>query len=159
MKQKSKNTITNNKPKNKTIACYLALFLGFLGIHLWYLGKNFYLAIFHIIITLSGGFAWFYFLTTQNTHINVWIWFLLSLFILNWCILWLTCIFYGLMSHDKWLAYINIENNKNNAPDDAFVFAYANTNALTLLCIIIALLIGAGSVMAFLSFAIQSYYL
>ncbi len=154
------------KPKNKTLACYLALFLGFVGAHIWYLGKHMYWGLLHIVLTIVGGSAWLYFLTSQNMDSNtstenIWLWIGLSLFVLNWCILWLTCIIYGLMPQDKWLLYVNKNYNINTyaTQNNTKYERYAHSNALTVLCIIMALLMGAGSLMAFLSFAIQIYYL
>jgi TM2 domain-containing membrane protein YozV len=146
----------NNKPKHKTIATYITLFFGIFGMHYFYLNKTKKFAFIHIIATALFilGFVLF-----QYSQTSILVWSLLSIGVINWCSVWLTAIIYGLMQEQKWLNYTNNINSNQNISLNIQDIKYAKTNGLTVLCIIIALMLGMGSLMAFLSFAIQSYYL
>jgi len=128
---------------NKTLATYLALFLGLLGVHILYLKKSKIILCLHITLTILGAIG-IYLFKFDNNSILVWI--LLCCGVFNWCIIWLSCIYYGLMPSEKWIIFAH-SNEKNS-----------QTNALTVLCIIIALMLGMGTLMAFLAFAFQSYF-
>ncbi len=134
--------------KHKTISAYLTLFLGMLGADYWYLNKSKILALLHASVTIISILA--IFLYSQG-YTNTFIWAAFSLGMLTWCYTWLKAIVYALMPEDKWLNYTanNTQLKKIHA---------AQTNALGVICVIIALMIGMGSLMAFLSFALQSYY-
>ncbi len=144
----------NTPLKNKTLATYLALFLGLFGILYLNKNKNKNYGVAHILLTILfiAGFILF-----QNNQSSILIWGLLWLGVINWCAVWLTSIYYGLMDENKWIKYIGIHKDEEQVKITNIRFA--KTNGLTVLCIIIALMLGMGSLTAFIAFTIQNYYM
>ncbi|GHC79762.1 hypothetical protein GCM10007320_20900 [Pseudorhodoferax aquiterrae] len=136
-----------SSPKNKTIATWLALLGGPLGLHRFYLRG------------LGDLWGWLYPLPTalglygvervqqlgQDDHLS---WVLIPLLGVSIAASALAAIVYGLRSPEKW-----------NAAFDATAEAPAgSTNWLTVIGVAAALLLGTGVLMASLAFSFQRYF-
>jgi ABC-type Fe3+-siderophore transport system permease subunit len=143
---------------HKTIATYLTLFFGMLGMHHFYINRNLKIAVLYAFLHLSASlvfcYSLLYFISGNTQAKSIWAWIGISIGVINWCVVWLSSIYYGLMPAQKWVKFVGASiNNVNDANDN-----YAKTNGLTVICVVCALMSGMGILMAFLSFAIQSYY-
>lgn len=135
--------------KNKTVATWLALIGGPLGLHRFYLRG------------LGDLWGWLYPLPTalglygiervqqfgQDDHLS---WVLVPLLGLAIAASALTAILYGLSSPEKWNAHHN-----RAEPADA---SAGHTNWFTVIAVASALLIGTGVLMASLAFSFQRYF-
>lgn len=135
-------------PKNKTIAAWLALVGGQLGLHRLYLfGMGDLWAWMHPIAAMVGWWGVERLrLYGQDDQLS---WVLIPLlgFILAGTAL--TAIYYGLMPPEKWNAQHNPE-----APDAPA----GHTNWLTISAVVLALLFGSISLMSTIAFSFQHYF-
>lgn len=135
--------------KNKTLAAWLALLGGPLGLHRFYL---------HGLTDLPG---WFLPIPTALGIYGIervqrygvddqWSWVLLPLlgFTIAGCAL--TAIVYGLTTREKWNARFN-----RSAGEDA---PAGSTNWLTIIAVVLSLMFGAGTLMASIVFSFQHYF-
>jgi len=135
------------RTKNKTFAVWLALLLGPLGVHRFYLKG------------LGDTVGWLYPLPTA---LGLWgverlqslgpdgklSWLLLPLLGFTVASTCLTAIVYALTDRARWNASYSTE------PDSGA----GSTHGLTIMAIVISLLVGAGSLMASLAFSFQHYF-
>ena len=133
--------------KNKTVATWLALLLGPLGIHRFYLKG------------LGDTLGWLYPLPTalglwgmermiafgQDDKLS---WVLIPLLGFTVASTCLTAIVYALTDRARWNARHATDSNSSAG----------NTNGLTIAAIVISMLVGAGSLMASLAFSFQHYF-
>lgn len=137
------------KTKNKTLATWLALVGGPLGLHRFYLRG------------LGDMWGWLYPLPTalglygvervqQFGQDDLWSWVLIPLLGLSIAASALTAIVYGLRSREKW----NAAFNAAAAPEASA----GGTNWLTVIGVATALLLGTGVLMASLAFSFQRYF-
>ncbi|MDD5326159.1 MAG: hypothetical protein PHR71_12795 [Polaromonas sp.] len=135
-------------PKNKTIAAWLALVGGQLGLHRLYLfGMGDLWAWMHPIAAMVGWWGVERLrLYGQDDQLS---WVLIPLlgFILAGTAL--TAIYYGLMPPEKW----NAQHN-HGAPDAPA----GHTNWLTISAVVLALLFGSISLMSTIAFSFQHYF-
>ncbi len=135
--------------KHKTIAVWLTLLLGSLGLHRRYLlGRFDALALMLPIPTLLGCYGvW----RARTFGVDdQWSWVLMPMlgFTLAGCAL--TAIVYGLMSAPQW--------NKKFNPRSAEDAAQGHSNWLTVIGLGVALMLGTTVLMASLAFSIQRYF-
>ena len=135
--------------KHKTIAVWLTLLLGSLGLHRRYLlGRFDALALMLPIPTLLGCYGvW----RARTFGVDdQWSWVLMPMlgFTLAGCAL--TAIVYGLMSASQW--------NKKFNPRSAEDAAQGHSNWLTVIGLGVALMLGTTVLMASLAFSIQRYF-
>jgi hypothetical protein len=133
--------------KNKTVAAWLALLGGPLGLHRFYLKG------------LGDTLGWLYPLPTalglwgverlqslgQDDKLS---WLLIPLLGFTVASTCLTAIVYALTDRARWNASYSTE------PDSGA----GSTHGLTIMAIVISLLVGAGSLMASLAFSFQHYF-
>ncbi len=133
--------------KNKTVAAWLALLGGPLGLHRFYLKG------------LGDTLGWLYPLPTalglwgverlqalgQDDKLS---WVLIPLLGFTVASTCLTAIVYALTDRARWNARYSTSPESNAG----------NTQGLTIMAIVIALLVGAGSLMASLAFSFQHYF-
>jgi hypothetical protein len=136
-----------NTFKSKLLVCLLSLFLPGTGLHWLYLkGKNcpwFYL---QFIALALGIWGWVELAQTEKASI------------LGWCAVacghislmtsWLCTIVFGLRLDDRFDAQFNSQVLKKNA-----------SGWLVILCVVIALLIGAFVLMSGLAIAFEQYFM
>lgn len=135
------------RTKNKTVAAWLALLGGPLGLHRFYLKG------------LGDTLGWLYPLPTalglwgmerlqalgQDDKLS---WLLIPLLGFTVASTCLTAIVYALTDSTRWNARYN----------DAQGHPAGRTHGLTITAVVIALLVGAGSLMASLAFSFQHYF-
>ena len=135
--------------KNKTVATWLALLGGPLGLHRFYLHGR------------SDLWGWLYPLPTalglygiervqqfgQDDQLS---WVLMPLLGLSIVASALTAIIYGLRSTEKWNAGFNAQTATDAAP--------GQTNWFTIAAVVASLLIGTSVLMASLAFSFQRYF-
>ena len=135
------------RSKNKTLATWIALFGGPLGLHRFYLKG------------LGDTLGWLYPLPTalglwgverlqtlgQDDKLS---WVLIPLLGFTVASTCLTAILYALTDATRW-------NARFGHPADS---ASGATNGLTITAVVVALLLGAGSLMASLAFSFQHYF-
>ncbi len=141
--------LTTNRMKNKTLATWLAFLGGPLGLHRFYLkGFGDLLGWLLPIPTALGLYG--IERVQQFGQDDAWSWLLIPLlgFTISACAL--TAIVYGLMSPEKWNARYNPQADPQAAP--------GQTHWGTVFGISVALLIGAGVLMASLAFSFQRYF-
>ena len=135
--------------KNKTLAAWLALLGGPLGLHRFYLhGK---LDLLGWLLPLPTALGLYGIERVQRHGLDdQWSWVLIPLlgFTLAGCAL--TAIVYGLMAPEKWNASFNPA-----APPDA---APGRTNWLTIGVVVLALLAGSTALMSSIVFSLQRYF-
>jgi hypothetical protein len=135
--------------KNKTIAAWLALIGGPLGLHRFYL------------FGLGDLLGWLLPLPTalglygieraqQNGLDDLWSWLLIPLlgFTVAGCAL--TAIVYGLMAPEKWNARHNPSATQEAAP--------GHTNWFTIGAMVLALLLGTTALLSSIAFSFQRYF-
>lgn len=135
--------------KNKTLAAWLALIGGPLGLHRLYLHGNGDLLGWLLPIPTALGLlglerVW------RNGLDDLWSWLLIPLlgFTIAGCAL--TAIVYGLTSAEKW----NARYNPSALPDAAS----GNSNWATIGAIVLALLLGSTVLMSSIVWSIQHYF-
>ncbi|MFC7459265.1 NINE protein [Hydrogenophaga defluvii] len=133
--------------KNKTVAAWLALLGGPLGLHRFYLKG------------LGDTLGWLYPLPTalglwgverlqslgQDDKLS---WLLIPLLGFTVASTCLTAIVYALTDRARWNARYSTSTESGAG----------NTNGLTITAIVVSLLVGAGSLMASLAFSFQHYF-
>lgn len=135
-------------PKNKTIAAWLALVGGQLGLHRLYLfGMGDLWAWMHPIAAMVGWWGVERLRIYGQDDQLSWVLIPLLGFILAGTAL--TAIYYGLMPPEKWNAQHNPE-----APDAPA----GHTNWLTISAVVLALLFGSISLMSTIAFSFQHYF-
>jgi hypothetical protein len=135
--------------KNKTLAAWLALVGGPLGLHRFYLrGLGDMLGWLLPIPTALGVYGLER--VQQYGQDDVLSWLLVPLLGFTFAACCLTAILYGLMPREKWNARFN-----PGAPEDA---EPGGTRWATIFAIIAALMIGAGVLMASIAFSFQRYF-
>ena len=135
------------KTKNKTAATWLALLLGPLGMHRFYLkGLGDTVGWLYPIPTALGLWGIERLLSLGQDDKLSWVLIpLLGFTVASTC---LTAILYALTDTARW-------NARYQAPPDG---PAGRTNGLTITAIVISLLLGAGSLMASLAFSFQHYF-
>jgi len=135
--------------KNKTLATWLALLGGPLGLHRFYLyGLTDLLGWFLPIPTALGIYG---IERVQRYGVDdQWSWVLLPLlgFTIAGCAL--TAIVYGLTTREKW----NVRFNRSAAEDAPA----GGTNWFTIIAVVMSLMFGAGTLMASIVFSFQHYF-
>ena len=135
--------------KSKTIAVWLTLLLGSLGLHRRYLLGRF--DALGLLLPLPTLLGWYGVLRARALGVDdPWSWVLMPLlgFTLAGCAL--TAIVYGLMSAEHWNRKFNPQ-----APEDA---AEGTSNWVTIIGLGLALMLGTTVLMASLAFSIQHYF-
>ena len=135
--------------KNKTIAAWLALVGGPLGMHRFYLhGLGDTLGWLLPVPTALGLYG--IERVQQHGLDDLWSWLLIPLlgFTIAGCAL--TAIVYGLASRERW-------NARHNRGADAEDIA-GSTSWLTIGAVVLALLLGTGVLMASIAFSVQRYF-
>ena len=135
------------RTKNKTFAVWLALLLGPMGIHRFYLrGLGDTVGWLYPVPTALGLWGIERMLTLGQDDKLSWVLIpLLGFTVASTC---LTAIVYALTDRVKW----------NSVYSDVTDSSAGNTHGLTIAAIVIALLVGAGSLMASLAFSFQHYF-
>ncbi|MDP3762314.1 MAG: hypothetical protein Q8R01_17555 [Ramlibacter sp.] len=135
--------------KNKTLAAWLALLGGPLGLHRFYLhGLTDLLGWFLPIPTALGIYG---IERVQRYGVDdQWSWVLIPLlgFTIAGCAL--TAIVYGLMTREKW----NVRFNRAAAPGAA----PGGTSWFTIAAVVLSLLVGTTVLMASIAFSFQRYF-
>jgi hypothetical protein len=136
------------RAKNKTVAVWLALIGGSLGLHRFYLrGLGDWIGWLHPLPTALGWYGVERVLTYgQDDQLS---WVLIPFLGLSIATACLTGIVYALSDAEKWDRWFNPE-----APGQAA----ARTNWLTVLALVMALLVGTIAFMGSLAFGIQRYF-
>ena len=135
--------------KNKTIAVWLTLLVGPLGLHRLYLHKRFdSISWLQLISTLTGAYGM---LRAReiglDDHMS---WLLIPWVGLSAAASSLTAIVYGLMDAEKWNGHFN--------PELANDAAAGESGGLTIGGVVIALLFGATVLLSSLAFSFQRYF-
>jgi hypothetical protein len=134
--------------KNKTLAAWLALIGGQLGLHRLYLfGWRDLWAWVHPIVAALGW--WGVARVRLHGQDDQLAWALIPLLGLTLAVTALTAIYYGLTSAEKWNARYN-----GHAPDAAA----GHTSWLTIGAVVLALLFGTIALMSSLAFSFQRYF-
>ena len=135
--------------KNKTVAAWLALIGGPLGLHRLYLyGLGDLLAWLHPVPTALGLYG---VRRVQEFGLDdQWSWALIPLAGFMFAITALHAIVYGLMSSEKWNARFNPQAEVTARP--------GQTHWLTIVAVVMALLIGTTVLMSSLVFSFQRYF-
>ena len=137
-----------NSPKNKTVAAWLALIFGQLGVHRFYLfGMKDLWAWAHPVIAALGWLG--VERVRQYGQDDQLAWVLIPLLGFTLAATSLTAIYYGLSSTEKW----NAQHNPATPEADS-----GNTNWLTIGALVFALLFGAISLMSSIAFSFQRYF-
>jgi len=135
--------------KNKTLAAYLALFLGLFGAHRFYLKdwRDLW-GWLHIVATAIGLVGMRRTWALGQDDPLAWLLMpLLGLSIFSAC---LAAMIYGLASQARWNGAYNPD-----APDNARA---GGTSGMTIFAVILALLLGATALMSAIAFAGQRYF-
>jgi len=140
--------MTAQPAKNKTLAAYLALLFGQLGLHRFYLfGLKDRLAWLHPALALLGW--WGVYRVQVYGQDDQLAWLLIPLLGFTLAATSITAIYFGLMPAEKWNAKFN-----PSLPDTRA----GNTNWLTIGAVVFALLFGAVALMSSLAFSFQRYF-
>lgn len=140
---------TSRRPRHKTVAAWLAFLGGIFGWHRFYLhGWGDVWGWAHAIPTALGAWGLERVLTYgQDDKLS---WVLLPFLGLSLVAASLSAILYALQPPQRW----NARHNPQLAPDDPA----GQTNGLTVLAIVLALMVGATAFMAGLAFSFQRYF-
>jgi vacuolar-type H+-ATPase subunit I/STV1 len=135
--------------KNKTLATWLALAGGQLGVHRFYLhGWADLLAWIHPVFAALGWWG------VQRVRLygqdDQIAWALIPLLGFTLAATALTAIYYGLMAPEKW----NLRHNPLAAPDAVA----GKTNWLTMAAVVMSLLFGTIALMSSIAFSFQRYF-
>jgi hypothetical protein len=138
----------SNSPKNKTLAAWLALAGGQLGLHRLYLyGMNDLWAWAHPIVAALGWFG------VERVRMygqdDQLAWMLIPLLGFTLAGTSITAIYFGLMQTEKWNALHNAATPETKA---------GNTGWLTIGAVVFALLFGAITLMSSIAFSFQRYF-
>jgi hypothetical protein len=135
--------------KNKTIATWLAILGGPLGLHRFYLyGRADWLGWALPIPTLLGVYG---IQRAQNFGLDdVYVWPLAPLLGFTFAGCALNAIIYGLMSKEKWNAQFNPGTSSDAKP--------GQTNWFTIAAVVTSLVFGATALMASMAFTFQRYF-
>ena len=135
------------RTKNKTVAAWLALLGGPLGLHRFYLrGLGDWVGWLHPLPTALGWWGIERVLAYGQDDKLSWVLIpLLGFTVASTC---LTAIVYALTDRAKW-------NARYSAAADS---SAGNTHGLTITAVVISLLVGAGSLMASLAYSFQHYF-
>ena len=139
---------SSTRTKNKTLAAWLALIGGQLGLHRLYLyGIGDLWAWVHPIVAAAGWFG------VERVRLygqdDQLAWLLIPLLGFTLAASALAAIYYGLMATDKWNARFNTSTPETVA---------GNTNWLTMGAVVFALLFGTTALMASIAFSFQRYF-
>jgi hypothetical protein len=135
--------------KNKTLAAWLALVGGPLGLHRFYMyGKSDTLGWLLIIPTVLG--LWGFDRVADFGVDDVLSWWLIPIFGFSFAACALNAIVYGLMSAERWNARFNPEQAAN-APA-------GQSGWLTVGAVAVALLVGTTVLMSSIVYSIQRYF-
>jgi len=135
--------------KNKTLAAWLALFGGPLGLHRFYLyGFSDTLAWLHPIPSALGLYG--IQRVQQLGQDDQWSWLLIPLLGFTCAITALHAIVYGLMTPEKWNALFN--------PNASPTAEAGQTHWPTIWAIVLALLLGTTVLMSSIVFSFQRYF-
>jgi len=136
------------KPKNKTLATWLAFITGQLGLHRMYLfGMSDLWAWLHPVVAAIG---WFGVARVRVYGLDDKLsWVLIPLLGFTLAATGLTAIYYGLMSPEKWNARFNPATPESTA---------GHTNWLTIGAVVFSLLFGAMAMVASIVFSFQHYF-
>jgi hypothetical protein len=135
-------------PKNKTLAAWLALIAGQLGIHRLYMfGPGDVWAWVHPITAALGW--WGVERVRMYGQDDQLAWLLIPLLGFTVAAAALTAIYYGLMPTEKWNARYNATSPATQA---------GNTNWLTIGAVVFALLFGTIALMSSIAFSFQRYF-
>ena len=135
--------------KNKTLAAWLALLGGPLGLHRFYLfGWGNWLGWLHIIPTVVGlyGIA----RVRQHGLDDPLSWVLIPFLGFSLALTSLYAIVYGLMTREKWNALFN--------PKQAELAEPGGTNWFTIGAVVLGLVVGAIALTSALAFSFQRYF-
>lgn len=134
--------------KNKTLAAWVAVIGGQLGLHRLYLyGLKDRLAWLHPLIAALGW--WGVQRVQQYGQDDVLSWLLIPLLGFTLAATALTAIYYGLMSSEKWNAQFNPASPESVS---------GHTNWLTIGALVFSLLFGAIALMSSIAFSFQRYF-
>ena len=139
----------SSHPKNKTLAVWLALLGGVLGLHRFYLrGLGDWIGWLHPIPAALGWWGVQRVLTYgQDDKLS---WLLIPLLGMTIAVSCLTAIVYALSDREKWNRWFNPD-----LPADA---VSGGTNWLTIGALVLALLLGTVAFMGSLAFGFQRYF-
>lgn len=137
------------KSKNKTLAVWLTLLLGPLGLHRHYLAQRFDgIAWLQLLPTLVGGYG---VLRARSLGLDDHAsWVLIPWIGLSVAAACLTAIVYGLMDAPQW----NRRFNPEQAPD----YAAGHSNWIAIGGVVVALLLGATVLLSSIAFSFQRYF-
>jgi hypothetical protein len=135
--------------KNKTLAAWLALVGGTLGLHRFYLrGWNDVLG---WLLPIPSALGLYGIERVQQYGLDdPWSWVLIPLLGFTFAGCALMAIIYGLMTPEKW----NASFNPAAAPESAS----GNTSWFTIGAIVLALMVGTGVLMASIVFSFERYF-
>ncbi|BDW11399.1 hypothetical protein PSHI8_14820 [Polynucleobacter sp. SHI8] len=133
--------------KSKLVTCLLSLFLPGTGLHWLYLkGKSspwFYL---QLIALLLGVWGWFELAHTEKESLLGW--FAVALGHISLLTSWLCTLVYGLRLDERFDAQFNSGSSQKN-----------HSGWLIIICMIIALMVGAFVLMSGLAIAFEQYFI
>ena len=136
-----------NTFKSKLVVCLLSLFLPGTGLHWLYLkGKSspwFYL---QLIALLVGVWGWFELAHTEKESLLGW--FAVALGHISLLTSWLCTLVYGLRLDERFDAQFNSGSSQKN-----------HSGWLIIICMIIALMVGAFVLMSGLAIAFEQYFI
>ena len=134
--------------KNKTIAAFLALIFGQLGLHRLYLFglKDHWIWVHPVMASLGW---WGVYRARHFGQDDQLAWVLIPLLGFTLAANAFIVLYYGLMSSEKWNAKHNPDHLESTA---------GNTHWLTIGAVVVALLFGAVTLMSSLAFCFQRYF-
>jgi hypothetical protein len=137
--------LTPTRYKSKTLATWLALLGGSLGLHRWYLrGRADFLTFLHALPTTVGLYGvWRMLEKGQDDQLA---WLLIPALGLILAGTQLLAIVYGLMPDERWNARYNTSSGREH-----------QTGWAVIVGVVLALMVGAGILMATLAFSMQRF--
>jgi hypothetical protein len=141
--------MTQPRPKNKTLAVWLAVLLGSMGIHRFYLrGWDDWIGWLHPIAAALGWWGVERVqLYGQDDQLS---WILIPFLGISIAAACLAAIVYALSDRPKWNHWFN-PGSQDEAPA-------GGTNWLTIAALVLALLVGSIALMGSLAFGVQRYF-